>query len=123
MALQRMQPFNAPDDPDPAVDAALGKTVYDRVAKLKQLTPTQRRKAERDAARTTATFDLPPTLLENLRRVAKDEGVPVSGLAALLLQVGLQEMNAGRFELRRYKRLTRSIRFEFDLETDLSAEE
>lgn len=103
---------------DPAVETVLGKMddVYSRTAKLRKLTPGQRRKAERDADRSTVTLDMPEGILAQLRQAAQSEGVSVSGLATLLLQVGLREMAAGRFELFPYKRPTRSPRFEWGLE-------
>lgn len=114
---KRMNAF----DGDPAVESALGRMddVYSRTAKLRKMTPGQRRKAERDAKRPTVAMDIPPETMENLRSVAQAEGVSFSGLANLLIQIGLRELEAGRFELRSYKRPTRSPRFEWGLETTL----
>jgi hypothetical protein len=105
---------------DPAVEAAMqkptnGKTVYERIDADRGLSPSQRKKRSYDAARTTATFDLPKTVIAELRRIAANEGVAVSGLASLMIQVGLREMQAERFGLGSYKRITRSLRFEWEL--------
>ena len=115
--LNRLSAF----DGDPAVGAALGKldNVYDRTAKLRKMTPGQRRKAERDAKRPTVAMDIPPETMERLRATAQAEGVSVSGLANLFIQIGLRETEAGRFELSSYKRPTRSPRFDWGLETTL----
>ena len=103
---------------DPAVEAAMqktGKTVYDRIDADRSLSPSQRKKRAHDAARTTATFDLPKTVIAELRRIAASEGVAVSGLANLMIQIGLRQMAAGTFDLGGCKRITRSLRFEWEL--------
>ena len=120
MAVQRMNPFGD----DPAVGAALGSqptsdTVYDRLAKRRAMTPAQRKKAQRDAARSKVTYDLPKRLIESVEQMARETyGCPASHLAALLMRAGLEAVEQGRLDVYEHRRPSNSPRFEWFLRLD-----
>ncbi len=109
---------------DPAVESALGRSPDDpvygglqKVRRARNMTPGQRRKAERDAVRCRAMFDLPEDLLAALDRLAERLGVPRSQAAAYLMLVGLGRLAAeGEEALAGLRRPSRSMRFEWQLD-------
>lgn len=109
---------------DPAVEAALGKprSIYGRMARIKEMTQAQRRKAEFDRKRTKETYDLPAWLIEAVEMIAKKYGVPKSNVAAHLLAAGLNALLSGDIDLLEARRLTRSPRYEGILETPAQVE-
>lgn len=106
---------------DPAVEAALGKpkatSVYARLARVKEMTPSQRRKAEKDRARTKETYDLPEWLIEAVEQIARKYGVPKSNVAAHLLAAGLHDLLDGKINLGWVRKISRSPRYEGLLES------
>ncbi len=114
-----------PIDPhpmDPAVESALGVpakrgSIYERIARVKEMTPAQRRKAEKDRARTKETYDLPGWLIEAVERIAQKYGVPKSNVAAHLLAAGLRDVLEGKINLRWVRKISRSPRYEGLLES------
>ena len=82
------------------------------------MTPSQQRKAIRDANRSKVTYDMPKELINQISGLAEDQRVPASQLAALLNQKGLREFEDGVFDLDCYKIPTRSPRFEWVLVLD-----
>lgn len=109
------------EDEDRAVKAALEEQDplmrdMERRRRARGMTPGQRRKAARDAARNKMTVDLPVEVEEELRRLAQAEGVSLSALTALLILYGLEELREGRIDLRWHKRPVRSPRFEWGLD-------
>lgn len=99
---------------DPAVSAVMDDAVYggmERARMRRSMTPGKRRKADRDARRVRATYDLPEQLIERLEKVAAQESLPVSQVAAFYLLSGLE----GR-PLEMIKRPSRSPRFDWVLE-------
>lgn len=113
-------PIDAPVDP--AVETALGTpakrgNIYDRLARAKEMTPAQRRKAEKDRARTKETYDLPEWLIEAVEQVARKYSVPKSNVVAHLLTAGLRDLLEGRINLRWVRKISRSPRFEGLLES------
>jgi hypothetical protein len=105
---------------DPAVQAALGPRrddVYSRIERARKMTPAQRKKAERDAARSKVTYDLPAPLIEKLERMAHDVyQVPPSHLAALLIMAGLQAVQQGSLDVYARRVPSRVPRFEWFLD-------
>jgi hypothetical protein len=99
---------------DPAVDAALGSQqggLYGRIERSRRMTPAQRKKAERDAARSKVTFDWPKTLIAAVNAEAERLGVPASQVAALLAMYALREAQAGRIDLLAHRRASTTPRF------------
>jgi hypothetical protein len=82
------------------------------------MTPSQQRKAVRDANRSKVTYDMPEELITLISGLAEDQRVPASQLAALLMQKGLRELEDGIFDLNNYKVRTQSPRFEWVLILD-----
>lgn len=123
MSVQKQrQPIPIDDQIDPAVESALGSpekrggSIYDRMVRSKGLTPAQRRKAERDRARTKDTYDLPFWLIEAVERIARKYNVPKSNVAAHLLAAGLHDFLDGKINLLWIRKSSRSPRFEGLLE-------
>ncbi len=101
---------------DAAVQAYLAREtqaeVNARRKKEMKLTRAQRRKREKDAARTKATYDLPETIKERIEVIATEFGIPKSQLAAFFLDHAIREYDIGRIDLRPYLRPSRVPRFE-----------
>jgi len=109
------------EDLDPAVENALGTpakrgSIYGRIARVKEMTPAQRRKAEKDRARTKETYDLPAWLIEAIEQIARKYGVPKSNVAAHLLTAGLRDVLEGKINLGWVRKISRSPRYEGLLE-------
>lgn len=104
-------------DSDPAVETHLGKPdVYERIARARKMTPSQRRKAERDAARNKITLDLPEALTDTLETLARDVyQCPPSHLAAVLLKAGFDAIQEGRLDVFRLRKPSRVPRYEWFL--------
>lgn len=114
-------PIEPIEEIDPAVESALGKppvrgSIYERLRRAKEMTPAQRRKAERDRNRSKETFDLPEWLVEAVAQIAETHGVPKSNVAAHLLAAGLKELLNGQINLDWMKKASRSPRYEGLLE-------
>lgn len=124
MALKKndpgRQPLEAVDDP--AVEAALRRgqeDVYGRIERARKMTPAQRKKVERDARRSKATYDLPSALIEQIETMARDVyHCPASHLAALLIKVGLREVGQARLNVFDFRKVANSPRFEYFLDLD-----
>ena len=113
---------------DPAVEAAIGRSpeavndpVYGRLNKVgraRNMTQAQRRKAESDAARNRAMFDLPAELEDAIERLAKQHSVPKSQVASYLMLIGLQAVVDGSASpsIEEIRQLSRSMRYEHNLE-------
>lgn len=110
-------------DVDPAVESALGRPVrqssniYQRLARIKEMTEAQRRKAEKDRERSKATYDLPDWLIRAVEQIAASHGVPKSNVAAHLLAAGLRDLLDGRINLNWMRKISRSPRYEGILES------
>ena len=99
---------------DPAVAEMLSE--LDRKQRFASLPRARQEKARRDAARHRVGLDLPPTLHEALRRIAREESISMSGLVTFLLYRGVTDHSAGQVELSPYKRPSRSLNFDFLLD-------
>ncbi len=110
-------PRQSPFDADPAVEAALGDSddVYTRIARVRKMTPAQRRKAQRDQARNRVMLDLPATLETVLDAMAGDLSVPKSQAAAFLMILGLHSVAQGTVNPRDCRRPSRSMRYDYAL--------
>lgn len=115
------QPLPIDSPADPAVETALGTpvkrgSIYDRLARARDMTPAQRRKAEKDRARTKETYDLPQWLIDAIEKVAQKYGVPKSNVVAHLLAAGLRDLLEKKINLSWVRKISRSPRFEGLLE-------
>lgn len=102
---------------DAAVDAARSDAVYGQVVRARSGTASERREARRQAARNRLQIDLDPKLEKEVVQMAAGESVPVSQMAAYLMVCGLAAIKAGwANEPREFKRVSRSMRFEYILD-------
>lgn len=132
MAVKKDLSTKMPLPVDPAVEASMPAMENDpvygglvgRAAKLRNMTPAQRRKAERDARRSKVTVDWPPELIREIMEIADRPGdrVPFSQLTALLVVHGLKALRAGEFVLSEHKRPSRVPRFEWFLSLEAGNE-
>jgi hypothetical protein len=99
---------------DPAVADMLAD--MERKKRISQLPKPQQGKARKNAARHKAGLDLPPTLHEELRKIAEQEHISISSLVTFCLYRGVADYAAGEIELGPYKRLSRCARFEYVLD-------
>lgn len=110
---------------DAAVSSAMGDDplygeMAERATKARSQTAAQRKQAQRDARRNKVTYDLPEEVSEQVSRVAEKLEVPPAHVAAFLLRYGLAAVEEGRLDLRRYRVVSRSLRYgwSLDLSTD-----
>jgi len=99
---------------DPAVADILSDLEHNQ--HLARLPRSKRRKAKQDAQRYKITLDFPPSLHEDVQRIAQEEGVSVSGLVAFFTHRVVEAYNRGEINLHPHKRISRSARFEYILE-------
>ena len=62
-----------------------------------------------------ATYDLPPTLREEIREISEDLRIPASQLVTLALARFLKEYREGSVDLGKYKQPSRSPRYDWNL--------
>ena len=105
MAVNKAKRLSA-FDIDPAVEAALGPsqanqpaTVYDHIAKLRKMTPAQRKKAQRDAARNRVGVDLPASVSSIVDVLADTFDVPKSQALAFFFMYGAQQLLQGQINM------------------------
>ena len=110
---------------DAAVEAALspnlnqgrGKDLYGKIERARKMTPSQRKKAERDAARSKVTYDIPAELIKRVEMMARDVyRCPPSHLAALLIRAGLKAVEEGRLNVYDHQIPSRVPRFDWFLD-------
>lgn len=118
---------------DVAVDVAMGgmanlkdDPVYGRIARQAQrartMTPAQRRKEKRDAARTKVTYDLPKEIIDEINRLAGEGYFPQAHLVGLLLHYGLKLLHEGKIDLDDHRVIANVPRYEYFLRIDPEAE-
>ena len=100
-------PMNGRGGSDPVFGA------LERVKRARNQTPGQRRKAEKDAKRNRAMFDLPEELETALDEIAERLSVPRSQVASWLMLRGLEHTQIE--ELVDCREASRSMRYEFNL--------
>lgn len=102
--------------PDPAVNTLVREgrqrnddrklSKRERSKKIKEREKADARKGRR------ALYDLPPELIEGMRRLAEEHSTTASQLAALAIKRFLTDVNAGEIELRDYYLLSEGPRYE-----------
>jgi len=100
---------------DPAVADMLAD--MEKKRRIASLPKSKQEKARKDSVRHKAGMDLPIELHERLRAIAEKEHISVSGLAVFFLYRGTLEYEASRVDLSPYKRISRSPRFEYILDS------
>jgi hypothetical protein len=112
-SLPRMQVPFMPSG-DPAVDAAVTPTgMYSNVAKIRNLTPAQRKKRDRDALRNRVMVDLTSDLENVIGNLANQYQTSKSMIFNLLILLGLYYIEQSGFEIDGIKTASKSMRFEF----------
>ena len=62
-----------------------------------------------------ATYDLPPSLREEIRELSEDLRIPASQLVTLALARFMNEYHSGTIDLGKYKQPSRSPRYDWNL--------
>ncbi len=62
-----------------------------------------------------ATYDLPPMIRKEIQNLSEELRIPASQLATLALMRFLQEYQAGKIDLGKYKQPSRSPRYDWNL--------
>jgi len=99
---------------DPAVADLLSD--MERKRKIANLPKADQNKARKEAARHKIGLDLPPHLHSTLLRIAHQEQISMSGLAAYFLFQGISAYNQGQVDLSSLKRISRCARFDYVLD-------
>jgi hypothetical protein len=112
-----------PDDDgsyDPAVASLLGAGARKAQRQAQPLADRRRQAKERQkaAARNRVTLDLPPELEIMIKRLADDNGCPISQVAVILLAAGLDQIDAGQLDLLRFRKPSRSPRYTWQLKDE-----
>jgi hypothetical protein len=108
---------------DEAVEAALGSNGQDplygkmasKAARLRSMTPGQRRKARYDAQRNKATYDLPEELTSLIDALAEAENTSKSHMAGFILALGLHRLIEQPLDFSEFKELSPTPRYDFKL--------
>ena len=114
-------------DPLAGVDVAIAGLMDDAAnrQRRRRMTTNERQKddkrqaaREQDAARSRAYYDIPRSLKETLIQIAEEEGIPVSGIAGLLLADGVRRYHNGNVSVDRegVKVYTKSPKYEYKIE-------
>ena len=114
MTIQPNPPTSSHPPSNDFTDPIFGS--LDRRRRARNMTPGQRKKAERDAKRTKATYDLPWEIIEGVSAISARESIPASQIVALLIARGLEDLAQGKLDLDDFKTPTRSPRFEWVLD-------
>lgn len=101
---------------DPAVADLLSD--MERKRKIANLPKVDQNKARKDAARHKIGLDLSPQLHSTLHRIANEECISMSGLAAYFLYKGIADYELGNVNLVPFKRVSRCARFDFILDLE-----
>ena len=88
-------------------EAALPRKVRER--KVRERAKIQSRREQR------ATYDLPPTLRQQIKDLAEAERVPASQLVTLALMRFLKDLQAGKVDIDSLKQPSRSPRYDWNL--------
>jgi len=110
-AISDLTPRPPSRDGKGEIDPVFG--ALERVKRARNMTPGQRRKAEKDARRNRVMLDLPVELEEVLNQLADRLSVPKSQVAAWLMLRGLE--HTGINEMVDAREASRSMRYEFNL--------
>lgn len=121
MAVKGKSPQPLPVDS--ALSAHMGPAeddpIYGRmeqVSRARKMTQSQRKKAEKDAARNRVMFDIPKALEQVVDMLAADQSVTRSQVAAYLMLAGLAGLEDGTVEpIENCRQVSRSMRYEYIL--------
>ncbi len=126
-AQQGFTGFNDLPGVDPAVESLLGQGQRRQAEAHLPRSQRSQRKKERERARKRLAkrinLDLPVDLKQRLETLAKNEGVPISQLAAFLLYAPVHELEKRGISLWGYKTTSGCAKFEFNLDLKRYAEE
>ena len=99
---------------DPAVRSVLGADpLYGRMAREREMTAAQRKRARADRERNRVMIDLPENMQVVVDRIAEQEGLPRSQVVCWLVALGLDHFE--RNDLIDARVPSRSMRWEFTL--------
>ena len=85
-----------------------------------QMTPAQRRKADKDTKRCRFFLDIPPDLLKAINRIAEKEDCSKSSLAAFFLQDAIHRYQRGELPVKKHP--SRSPRYTYIVEIPSESE-
>jgi hypothetical protein len=107
---------------DPAVAAILKEGSRRRVEARLPLGERKKRVRERQKNKARqgrrAAYDLTPALIETVKGIAEKHSVPASQIAALLLELGLGELERGEVDINDFKVPSQSPRYEWTLDLE-----
>jgi len=101
---------------DPAVASLV--TEGERRRRRRQLPRSRQAKARRDAARQRAVYDIPEEVIKAIAKVAKEEGISASAVAALLLADGLRRLETRAITLHGLKKPSPSPRYDWRVDRE-----
>ncbi|MDX9865412.1 MAG: hypothetical protein RBT34_11470 [Anaerolineaceae bacterium] len=87
-----------------------------KLAKQRNMTPAQKRRAKKDKQRERVYIDAPDYLRDFLQTYAEAEGVSQSRLVCFLVVLGLEKFLEDKIDLNEHKTHSRSPRFEYELQ-------
>ncbi len=104
---------------DPAVDIHLQNNTQTAADAIRQkeagMTAYQRRKRKFDQNRVKDTYDLTDWVKVRVMEIAAEEDVPKSHLADFLLAFAIRQYDAGKFDIRPHKGISRHPAFRYSL--------
>ncbi|MGB9592340.1 MAG: hypothetical protein ACPL1K_07470 [Candidatus Kryptoniota bacterium] len=102
---------------DPAVESALGEPdFYSKLKRARKMTPSQKKKAERERKRNRVILDLPKNVEDILSMLSDEEVVSKSQIATYLIILGLQNLEEkGEGALSWVKHTSAGLRYVYDL--------
>lgn len=102
---------------DPAVADLLGSLDRQSAQRAQPVAARKRQAKERQklAKRNRVTFDLPEALAADLEAIAAAHECPISQVAAIMLQRGINDYNSDRLNLAAYRTPSRSPRYTYTL--------
>ena len=89
--------------------SVVGNLVVD--AERQQRAKEHTRDRSWDAQRTKATYDLPPSLKDDIKEIAKNEDLPAYEIARLFLEFGLRRYLVGGLEALGAEKKTKTVEF------------
>ena len=107
---------------DPAVDAIIREGSRRRVEARLPLGERRKRVRERQKNKARqgrrAAYDLDPALIKAVKEIAEKHSVSASQIAALLLALGLDELERGEMNINDFKIPSESPRYEWRLDLE-----
>jgi hypothetical protein len=90
----------------------------DRKSRRRMTAEERKEKKKWESRQGRATYDLPDAVRETLKKIAGDEEVPISQVAALMLAKGIASYQAGDIDLGDKKTPSDSPRYSWNLDLD-----